>query len=495
MTRPSFVAGESVFGYLQRTSIPTQETNLTYAGKGKVSMLFPSAIESKFPWLSKILSFEQIVKEHTPFRLFAAYLSRKERRYLARHYLRKSISGIAHITGIPCCGPKIAGRLKLCLSCLRDDIDSFGIGVMRVVHLLPGIIHCPIHSQRLYEYCGECYEGFGTSHAVRPLTPVCRCGGPLKRVGPELDEISEAAMLAIAEDAFAVLKGALEGLTAEKMAAARAQRAKEMGLVSTSGLINSAALKASIEKSGLAQVVAYLGFTLHRSCVLVKCVSGKRIVRSYLVNLLSDLLLFQGVDGLKKYLLTATSQKPVMTAWEVKALERGKEKVMRALQENPEITRNELWKRHVNSRDMKILVERASNWLNKAVPKKRGNSSNSSSAVENRQRFDHENDLKLIERIFKRYRKLRSNHTRPPINAVRLLNGFPCASCFSKLRKRYPLSALLIERLSESADRDTLNRRKIKVWLPDVKHPHMLTRSMREKLIWIYRNCHHEANA
>lgn len=483
----AFAPGEALFHYLLRASGVLPTTNLRYANGALVSMLFPSAIQVNFNWLSNLLPLEDILKLHTHFPLFSAYVEPALREMLRKHYLWQSNPSIANMVGLPACGPRTGGRLKICLLCIEHGLRVYGVALLRREHLLPGLLHCPIHLARLVRFCEECYSGFSTSRAVRLISQTCRCGKPLETVGPSLEELPEAAMIAIAEDTAKVLDGALTNVSLEAMRRARKIRAQEMGLVSPGGVVNRDALDKAVERCGLTEVLRLLGFDTKTRNSFALCVCGKeRSTPHYLANLAADILLFQGLDGLIQtvaVLEQGAAPNPVIE----RKLDRARRKILNAIESYPGITRAKIGNR-VSTRDLKLVATYESDWYDAVLPKRapRAQSSRAQYSTMIQERVNHAEDIRCKKHILFQRERLLSAPDLPPINQTRLLRGHPCASAFASIKHRRPLSARLISKLSETCEDHSL--RRIRTWLPEIKSPHRLTHRKRKKLISAWRN-------
>lgn len=441
---------------------------------GRMSMLFPAAIERHCPELVAVKPFSEIYMENTYIPSFVPYLTEEKRSILFAHHAHTPYRGIAHMTGMGRFAKFSGGYLRVCLSCVLEDN---GVPVWRRASLLPGILYCPYHEERYVEPCGRCTHGFRDSSASRQLRESCFCGAPLKMAVPRMTENAENASIKVAKFMQFSLDGGLMELNPDRIRAAYKARARKCGIVNSLHITNARIFRNMVRDAGFTELMENLGLRSDSQGLLGKCIRGVSFSANPVLNAIVQSILFSDSSEFLAVAIYGEMEKGDIGDKLRRRVERAKEKIKAVCDEFPEISREGLQSK-INSREISLVIKYAPEWLEAKIQRKtRGRNLGGGKKMVSVSHFD-ERAVKHIERM---HVELTSSPDLPRITQRRLLAGLPCASVFNSKRRKLPRATRLLAELTETKEQHSL--RRIRTWHSDVAQPELLSHTQRCRLV------------
>jgi hypothetical protein len=167
---------------------------------------FPSGLTSLVAELSAGLpDIDVVMNSHTRFPLHAAFLKPADQEALREHYRGCPRKGIAAHVGMINRG--LRSRMAVCLDCVQIDSKENGYAIWRRLHLMPGILACPLHERPLLTFCDSCESGHRRARTNWRPGMRCVCGDSLKPV-ERLERKELEVAIGIAKMADQILRGA-----------------------------------------------------------------------------------------------------------------------------------------------------------------------------------------------------------------------------------------------------------------------------------------------
>lgn len=203
---------EDITGFVVRQSFERSQGRYLMRGDPEAvtterpGWAFPSGLTSLVTELSTGLpDVDGVLKSHTRFRLYRPFLSPAEQGALHEHFTGRAMKGIAARVGMTNRGSR--SRMAVCLDCLKIDSKENGYAIWRRLHLMPGILACPLHERPLFTFCESCESGHRRMRTNWRPSPLCVCGASLKPV-ERLETKELEAAIGIANMADQILRGA-----------------------------------------------------------------------------------------------------------------------------------------------------------------------------------------------------------------------------------------------------------------------------------------------
>lgn len=120
----------------------------------------------------EVLLLEGLLKNNTLFPLLNLFFGRQEGETRPNYHLM--------LQSLPKRANSGSGSLRVCLSCLREDAETYGTPYVHLSHQVPGVCVCPKHQVWLIERCPFCKQPLyrGSSLPLALWRP-CTCGRSL----------------------------------------------------------------------------------------------------------------------------------------------------------------------------------------------------------------------------------------------------------------------------------------------------------------------------
>lgn len=188
-------------------------------GDSLINFLGRDAIKLSKNAFAGDVSPADLILKHSAWPVYSSLVSRP----LAHNWYVRNVTGGAGSSTLevhsPIQGELFAHRWRSCRLCAVEQTRRFGTAHWMVIHQLPGIYHCPVHSEPLDLQCGMCGADLGGPGIGRlPGEPCKKCDGVtavrsdrglsrgeiglaklyvslLKGEGPELDPVSRHFLL------------------------------------------------------------------------------------------------------------------------------------------------------------------------------------------------------------------------------------------------------------------------------------------------------------
>jgi len=402
---------------------------------------------------------KQLVLEHTLLPLFLPYLAPQ---------LPTRIKGDPSevVSHIPRRVVGLHGDAQLCLHCVPEDEQTFGMPYWHRSHQIPGVTVCWRHNTRLINSCPSCQRPFLFNSALfkLPWQPCCRCGWRPSSV-PDLNFTNpDREALQYALFCHDLLAAALPPVPAQRLFETYRKQAIALGFKYGSDAATDR-LEAAVRE--------YFGEAL--LCQIDPAYASKRVTKWLRLtsfqsaldtpitrHILLGLFLFGSVDQLVRHLKQHPSHSTArdsprkmrnnyQEAFEelVQEREQHRTTLLKIKRRQPDITVHALWKQAKRAMDWLYDYDRP--WLRTHVLQ--DNESSSPRATINIVSHDEEEDARfaaLVEELAKNY------YVRDVGKPKRLTLGRMLAALPKRLttsaghRERYPLTFSMAESLRES---------------------------------------------
>lgn len=171
---------------------------------GRPGWAFPSGLASLVTELGEGLpDIDGVVEGHTRYPLHAPFLAPAEQRILRGHYQGQAEMGIAARVGMA--SWTLRSRLAVCGDCIQTDSRENGYSIWRRLHLMPGVLACPIHKRPLLTFCFSCESGHRRMRTNWRPGSRCMCGDSLRPV-EQLDTKELEVSIGMADMADQILR-------------------------------------------------------------------------------------------------------------------------------------------------------------------------------------------------------------------------------------------------------------------------------------------------
>lgn len=474
---------EAYVSYWNRSSAFAQKSLLHRPGE-RISLLLPAAVTVRFPSILSLKPIDALINEHFHNPLFEPYLTEKQRKRLRAHTTDSTQDRIAHMTGMATF-PQPNGRVRVCRVCLTEDEKKRRIPIWRRASLVPGVLHCPRHSERYLDFCGRCVKGSRHTVTVRLLRQTCFCGGPLRLSVPMMSEKGEQASIRMSQFIQFAIEGRLNHLSPEQIRYAYREQARKLGLISAGGAASARGIEGLLEASGAGELVRSLGLKTGAQYLVGRCLRGKSFSANPVINAIVQSTLFATPH---KFVEATRPDAPRhMSIPDERAKQRLAILMDRiealCVKRGGGLTRAEL-RRFIHPRDGKLLREYEYDWLEEKVPRSPvefpcNGSRGRPKAVDI--------DTRAVNHVERRYRELISAANLPQITQRALLDGCYGEGAWgtSKRRARLPRAVELVASLVETKEQHSL--RQMKTWLPHISSPEEIPHYVRRKMILRWR--------
>lgn len=292
----SILPEEDITGFVVRQSFERSQgrtlikVNNTAMATRRPGWAFPSGLSGLADVFSDALpDIDGVIDGHTRFPLYARFLSPSDANDLREHHKGNAMKGVAAHVGMVSRASR--SRMAMCPECMRADMRENGYAIWHRLHLMPGILACPLQERLLLTFCEACEAGHRRVRTNWRPTIRCACGGSLRAV-TRLDTKESEAAIAVAGMADRILKGTIgSDLSASAIAEALGHHFGGLGRNAHERF------RDALSESLGVREVARLGFgalTLRR---LVGSSIASGPVRSPVQNLAAIHAVFRGLDG------------------------------------------------------------------------------------------------------------------------------------------------------------------------------------------------------
>lgn len=391
---------EDITGFLVRQSFERSQGRVLMRGdSGAVNTerpgwAFPSGLISLVAELSAGLpDIDGVLNGHTRLPLHAPFLAPADQGALRDHYKGRAMKGIAARVGMINRG--LRSRMAVCPDCLQIDSKLNGYAIWRRLHLMPGILACPLHERPLLTFCHSCESGHRCMRTNWRPGPRCVCGDSLKPV-EHLETKELEVAIGIANMADQILRGPTNTeVSATAVTAALTHffggRGRDARVRLTEAINHSVGLRS----------VSLLGIGARTIERLLGCLVAYGPIRNPIQNLAAIYAVFGGLGGFAA--LSEVGKQPAMNApvemevIDIKSLKRkncrrlkgpkylqwvaelpGEERatlkiasrrwLLNLIQEHPGIGRSALWRKPGNYSALRYLRHFDSEWFDDLLP-------------------------------------------------------------------------------------------------------------------------------
>jgi hypothetical protein len=117
---------------------------------------------------------ETIVLRHTPFRLYASFLTLQDEARWLSAIVDRDLATLRALTPPTKVGRLQVRELRQCRDCTQEDVRRFGVGHWHVAHQIPSMRRCPWHRCELHDRCAECGARLGGGRTLTMPGDSCR---------------------------------------------------------------------------------------------------------------------------------------------------------------------------------------------------------------------------------------------------------------------------------------------------------------------------------